>query len=128
MKFLCLAYGDEKDWVALTPNEQEEMLAQDEVIRQRGNLMAAVELSVTTVRAWDGTPSTTSETFAHSRAPLAGFSILEAEDLDEAVRLVAGTPCARAKGAIEIRPIAAMNDPTSSVSKTSKLSFPDRIG
>ncbi len=37
-------------------------------------------------------------------------SIIEAADLDEVIRLVAGTPCARAKGAIEIRPITAIND------------------
>ena len=105
MKFLCLAYGDEKDWKALSKREQEELLAQDEVIRKRGALMAAVEPKVTTVRAWDGTPTTTDGPFADARAPLAGFSIIEAADLDEVVRLVAGTPCARAKGAIEIRPI-----------------------
>ena len=36
--------------------------------------------------------------------------MIEAADLDEIVRLVAGTPCARANGAIEIRPIMAIND------------------
>jgi hypothetical protein len=34
MKFLCLAYGDEKDWNVLTKKEQDEMLAQDEVVRK----------------------------------------------------------------------------------------------
>jgi hypothetical protein len=110
MKYLCLAYGDEKDWIALSKSEQDELLAQDEVIRRRGALMAAVRLTVTTVRAWDGTPKTTEGPFAESRAPLAGFSIIEADSLDEVVQLVAGTPCARAKGAIEIRPILAIND------------------
>jgi hypothetical protein len=110
MKFLCLAYGDEKDWNVLTKKEQDEMLAQDEVVRKRGALMAAVQTKTTTVRAWDGKPITTDGTFADSKAPLAGFSIIEAADLDEVIRLVAGTPCARAKGAIEIRPIMAIND------------------
>jgi YCII-related domain/SnoaL-like domain len=72
--------------------------------------MAAVQTTVTTVRAWDGKPTTTDGAFADSKAPLAGFSIIEAADLDEVIRLVAGTPCARAKGAIEIRPIMAIND------------------
>jgi hypothetical protein len=110
MKFLCLAYGDEKDWNVLTKEEQDEMLAQDEVVRKRGALMAAVQTTTTTVRAWDGKPITTDGAFAHSKAPLAGFSIIEAADLDEVIRLVAGTPCARAKGAIEIRPIMTIND------------------
>jgi hypothetical protein len=110
MKYLCLAYGAEKDWRALSRAEQEVLLAEDERLRQRGALMAAVETSVTTVRAADGRPVTTAGAFTAPPLPLAGFSIIEARDLDEAVALVAGTPCARAKGAIEIRPIMAIND------------------
>jgi hypothetical protein len=36
---------------------------------------------------------------------LAGFSLIEAADLEEAIRLVADTPCARAKGAVELWPV-----------------------
>jgi hypothetical protein len=104
MKFLCLAYGSEKDWLALTKEEQQEFLANDEVLRDRGDLVAAVQPDVTTVTTWDGTPVTSNATFSSLRLPLAGFSIIEAADVDEVVRLVANTPCARAKGAIEIRP------------------------
>jgi hypothetical protein len=110
MKYLCLAYGDEKDWKALTKNEQEELLAQDEVLRQRGDLVAAVETTATIVRAWDGRPTTADGTFANSRIPLAGFSIIEADDEEEVIELVADTPCARAGGAVEVHPIAEMND------------------
>lgn len=117
MKYLCLAYGDEKDWIALTKEEQNALLAQDEILRRSGVLMAAVETAVTTVRAWDGKPATSDEAFANSKLPLAGFSIIEAADLDEVVSLVANTPCARAKGAIEIRPITAINDPANASSK-----------
>jgi hypothetical protein len=113
MKFLCLAYGDEKDWKALSKEEQDELLKQDEVIRKRGALMAAVQSDVATVRAWDGMPNASDGAFADSGVPLAGFSIIDADSLEEVIQLVAGTPCARAKGAIEIRPITAMNDASS---------------
>ena len=105
MKFLCLAYGSEKDWQDLTKQQQDELLAQDQVLRDSGAVMSAVELNVTTVKAWDGSPSTTKTSFAKSDVPLAGFSIIEAASVEEAVKLVANTPCARAKGAIEIRPL-----------------------
>ena len=72
--------------------------------------MGAVETTVTTVRAWDGMPTTTDGAFAGSRVPLAGLCIIEAADLNEVVQLVARTPCARAKGAIEVRPITEIND------------------
>jgi hypothetical protein len=43
MKFLCLAYGDERGWKNLTTEQQESLLKQDEVLRNRGALIAAVE-------------------------------------------------------------------------------------
>ena len=104
MKFLCLAFGDGKDWVALPEERREQLLAQDEVLRRRGDTVAVVGPPVT-VRAWSGEPSTVDDSFTRSDAPLVGFSVVDAEDLAEAVRLVAGTPCAVAGGAIEVRPI-----------------------
>jgi hypothetical protein len=103
MLFLCLAYGHEDDWLALSEERRAELLANDEVIRRRGNLVTAVHPPVV-VRTRDDTVSTSSEPYGTSPAPLVGFSVIEAEDLDEVIALVAGTPCAVAGGAIEIRP------------------------
>jgi hypothetical protein len=109
MKFLCLAYGDENDWKALSKQEQDELLAQDEILRKRGAQMGAVRTEVVTVTAWDGKPHRVDGAFAQSSVPLAGFSVIEAANVDEAAQLIAGTPCARAGGAIEIRPILIVN-------------------
>jgi hypothetical protein len=49
MKFLCLAYGDERKWNALPKSTREELLAQDDLLRSRGDLVAEV-LAPTTVR------------------------------------------------------------------------------
>jgi hypothetical protein len=111
MKFLCLAYGHESDWLGLTRREQDELLAQDDALRARGDLVAALGEAATTVRAWDGPALAMEGPFSVTPLPLVGFSVVEAADLEEAVRLVEGTPCARARGAIEIRPIAMMNRP-----------------
>lgn len=104
MKFLCLAYGSEADWNTMTKQEQAEVLAQDKRIRDRGDFMAAVQTTVTTVTNWNGNLITKDESYSELSLPLAGFSIIEASNVDEVVQLVANTPCARAKGAIEIRP------------------------
>ena len=109
MKFLILAYGDEKDWKRLSKSEQDALLAQDEVLRNRGDVVAALENAPAFVRAWDGTPTVTRGPFASSPVPLAGFGIIEAESLEEVVRLVKDSPCARAGGAVEIRPIGPNN-------------------
>jgi hypothetical protein len=104
VKFLCLAYGDEKEWIALSKRRQDELLAQDEKLRQRGDLVEAVS-PASTVRAWEGPPSIASGPYAQGKAPLAGFALIEARDLAEAVELVAKTPCAVAGGAVEVWPI-----------------------
>lgn len=104
MKFLCLAYGDEDGWNSLTNSEKEEVLAQDAVIRDRGNLMSAVQTNVTYVKNWDRNLEVSDEPYFKNNLPLAGFSIIEAQSVDEVIKLVSNTPCARAKGVIEIRP------------------------
>jgi hypothetical protein len=108
MKFLCLAYGDEDGWKALSDDEKKAYLANDAVIRDRGNLMAAVKTTVTSVRNWDGNLKVTDGPFSPLALPLAGFSVIEAASLDEVIQLVSNTPCARAEGVIEIRPFMDM--------------------
>ena len=109
MKFLCLAYGDEEGWNSLTETEKQEVLSQDKEIRDRGNLMSAVQPRVTSVRNWDKNLEVTNEPYAQHKLPLAGFSVIEAENVKEIIELVSNTPCARAKGVIEIWPFWDLN-------------------
>ena len=109
MKYLCLAYGNEEDWDELGSLVQEGLLAQDEILRKRGDVVAAVDRQPTTVRAWDGVPETTNGSEAESDIPLAGFYIVEADNRDHAVHLISETPCARANGRIEVWPIETIN-------------------
>ena len=104
MRFLCLAYGRETDWLALADDQRSQLLAQDDVLRRRGALISVLG-APTVVRTPAGTPQTSAAPFAAADAPLVGFSLLDAADIDDAVRLVAHTPCAVAGGAIEIRPL-----------------------
>jgi hypothetical protein len=104
MKFLCLAYGTEAGWNALTKEEQTEVKKGDEVLKNRGDMVAAVQRNVVTVKNWNGNLRVSEGSFTHLELPLAGFSVIEAGSIDEVVTLVANTPCARASGAIEIRP------------------------
>lgn len=104
MKFLCLAYGDETAWNALPKSTQEALLAQDDALRARGALVAEVRAPVT-VRFENGRAHTVDGPFGQAPLPLAGFYVLEARDIDEAVGLLSQTPCAHA-GAYELRPLA----------------------
>jgi hypothetical protein len=104
MKFLCLAYGDEAGWNSLSDAGKQAVLAADAVIREAGHLMAAVRAEVSTVTNHDGQLQVSRHARSAPPLPLAGFSVIEADSLDEVVAMVAGTPCARAGGFIEIRP------------------------
>jgi hypothetical protein len=110
MKFLCLAYGDEDGWNSLSESEKCEVLTQDAVIRDRGNLMSAVQTKVTSVRNWDRNLEVTDGPSAQGELPLAGFSVIEAESLKDVIELVSNTPCARTRGVIEIRPFWDLGD------------------
>lgn len=105
MKFLCLAYGDEDGWNSLSDKDKQEALAYDEVIRARGNFMAPVTTTVTAVRNWNRNLEIASEEYAVRKLHLAGFSVIEADSLDDVIQLVSNTPCARARGVIDIRPL-----------------------
>src|SRR5262245_3850775 len=104
MKFLCLAYGDEAGWNSLSEEEKREVLAHDAAIQNRGNFMSAVQRTVTSVRNWDQHLEVNNEPFTRNDLPLAGFSVIEAENIEAVIELVSNTPCARARGVIEIRP------------------------
>ncbi|HET9653658.1 MAG TPA: YciI family protein [Usitatibacter sp.] len=104
MKFLCLAYGDEAGWNSLTEAGKRDVLAADQAIRDRGNLMAAVRPQVRTVSHRDGNLVVSEEPYARHDLPLAGFSVIEAASVEEVIGLVSATPCARARGYVEIRP------------------------
>jgi hypothetical protein len=110
MKFLCLDYGDEEGWNSLSESEKQEVLAQDEVIRNRGNFMTAVKPEITTVKNWDKNLELIKNCTVPGNLPLAGFSIIEADNVDEVITMVSNTPCARAKGFIEIRPFWDFGD------------------
>jgi hypothetical protein len=106
MKFLCLAYGREEDWLVLPDERKAELLRQDDVLRERGAFVAMLG-PPTTVTAHDGPVRRSADAYTRGSAPLVGFSLVDAADVDEAVALVAGTPCAVAGGAIEVRPLTS---------------------
>jgi hypothetical protein len=60
--------------------------------------------SATTLRVRDGRAVTTDGPFAETKEQLAGFYMLDARDLNEAIRLAEKIPPAR-YGSVEIRPV-----------------------
>jgi hypothetical protein len=112
VRYLCLVYIDEKTLDALPKAELDalidESLDYDEVLRQGGHYVASNALqsvqTATTVRVRNGKVSTTDGPFAETKEQLGGFILIEARDLNEALRLAAKIPVARL-GSLEVRPV-----------------------
>jgi hypothetical protein len=66
--------------------------------------------TATTVRVREGKTLTTDGPFAETREQLAGYYLVEAKDLDDAIKVAAKIPNAR-DGAIEVRPVRMMARP-----------------
>jgi len=79
-----------------------------DMLRDNGHHVAAEALqpvtTATTVRVRDGQTLTTDGPFAETKEALGGFYLIEAADLDEALRLAAACPGAKF-GSVEVRPV-----------------------
>jgi len=110
MKYLCLVYLDEK---RLDELPDEDCVEFDAGIRKSGHCIASEALqsvqTATTVRVRDGKVSITDGPFAETKEQLAGFYMIEASDLNEAIRIASKIPPARV-GSIEVRPIRPIRE------------------
>ena len=110
MKYLCLVYGEEQ---AIADMPDSHCVAFDEEIRASGHCIASEALqpvsTATTVRVRNGKVSVTDGPFAETKEFLAGFYMIEARDLNEAIQLAAKIPPA-AVGSIEVRPIRPIRE------------------
>ena len=111
MKYLCLVYLDEENWNSC-PDEMCGAYAQNLI--DTGHLIAGDPLhaihTATTVRVRNGQLSVTDGPFAETKEMLAGYYMVDAKDLNEAIRLASGIPPAK-YGSIEVRPIRELQIP-----------------
>ena len=112
MKYLCLAYEEQRIFDEMPEHEWEalrdETLAYVESLRAAGRLIDTQPLqsaaTAATVRVRNGKVAVTDGPFAETKEQIGGFFLIEAADLDEAVRIAARWPSARL-GTIEVRPL-----------------------
>jgi len=110
MKYLCLVYGEEHKIEAM---DDHECLACDAKLRASGHCVTSEALqpvaTATTVRVRNGRVSVSDGPFAETKEALAGFYLIEARDLNEAIQLAAKIPPA-AVGCVEVRPIRPIRE------------------
>lgn len=112
MKFLLMIYNDDALLDALPPGDFDDKmrgcLAHADELRAEGKLEQSMQLepasSAKSVRARSGRVSVIDGPFAETKEYLGGFNLIEAADMDEAVRIAAEFPWT-ATGCVEIRPV-----------------------
>ncbi|HEX4301321.1 MAG TPA: YciI family protein [Rhizomicrobium sp.] len=117
MQYHCLIYFDPKQ-VFDGSAESNAVLAQigahSAELKASGHLVASYPLNLpqeaVTVRMRDGKMSTTDGPFMETREMLGGMVVIEARDLNEALRIAGGLPHA-CLGAIEVRPAIDFSKP-----------------
>jgi hypothetical protein len=112
MKFMLVIYNDSTLLDALPAGEADGMmrdcLAHADELRGDGYLIESQMLQdaqrAKSVRIRNGRLSATDGPFAEVKEVLGGFNLIEAADMDEAVRIAAQFPWART-GCVEVRPV-----------------------
>ncbi|MBN2887693.1 MAG: YciI family protein, partial [Chromatiaceae bacterium] len=113
MKYLCLIYCEEKQLEAMPREALDavagECLAYGEALRKNGQLIAGERLqsvnTAATIRFREDKVFIAEGPFTETKEQLGGFYLIEARDLNEAIRIAAKIPPGRL-GCVEVRPIA----------------------
>ncbi|HSV18108.1 MAG TPA: YciI family protein [Casimicrobiaceae bacterium] len=109
MKYLCLVYLDER---RLDEVPDRECMACGDALRASGHMVAGEALegvhTATTVRVRNGKVAVTDGPFAETKEQLAGFYMIDARDLNEAIQIASKIPPARV-GSIEVRPVRQLD-------------------
>lgn len=103
--YLTIGYGDRAGYDR-TPQELRDAAHEHDAQQAAGGVVGGVLLEPTQVRNHQaGGVVTRQGSFLTSSLPVAGFSVIEADSLEEAVAIAAQAPCAVADGVVEVWPV-----------------------
>ncbi|MGH7573988.1 MAG: YciI family protein [Longimicrobiales bacterium] len=117
MKYLCLIYNDETKLDAMSTADFDafcgEHIAYEDELRKDGQLIVAEPLesvqTATTVRVRSEKVSITDGPFTETSEQLGGIFLIDARDLNDAIRIASKIPSARL-GTIEVRPVRELTE------------------
>ncbi len=104
-RFVTIGYGDEAGYERTAQQVKDRAHGVDEAMREAGAVSGVAGKPVQVRNHGDAGTTTEDGSFMSSGLPVAGFGLIEAADLDAAIAMVAGTPCAVAYGVVEVWPL-----------------------
>ncbi|MEO5859846.1 MAG: YciI family protein [Pyrinomonadaceae bacterium] len=103
--FVTIGYGDQQGYERTPKTKRDAAHAHDTRLLSNGVLMGTAGLPVQVRNTEAISVETNKGAFMTSDLPVAGFAIIEAASLDEAIEMVSKTPCAIAHGVVEVWPL-----------------------
>lgn len=104
-KFVTIGYGDREGY-ARTPAAIRDAAHVHDAELQKAGVLLGIAGAPVQVRNPDAAGVETADgAFMTSSLPVAGFAIIEADDLAQAIDMVSRTPCAVAHGVVEVWPL-----------------------
>lgn len=118
MRYICIVHADPARSAALNQEQRVDLdrrsLAYDQELTEKGHYVIAEAIqepsTAVLVRNRQGKITNTDGPYMETKEFMAGFILVEARDMNEAVRLAAGIPMAE-MGTIEVRPIYVIPTP-----------------
>jgi hypothetical protein len=104
-KFVTIGYGDQKGYDRTDAAVRDAAHSHDARLREAGVVMGIAGTPVQVRNPDAGKIESQTGSFMTSSLPVAGFAIIEAANLAEAVTMVSKTPCAVAHGVVEVWPL-----------------------
>jgi hypothetical protein len=104
-KFVTIGYGDRTGYDRTPQPVRDAAHAQDARLCSEGALMGIAGTPVQVRNPEASGTETRDGAFMSSALPVAGFAVIEAADLAEAVKKVSGVPCSVAHGVVEVWPL-----------------------
>lgn len=106
--FITIGYGDEDGYLATGQPLRDAAHAHDARLVAEGAIVGVAESPVQVRNHGDLGVELIGGSFMRSDLPVAGFSLIEAATLEDAVALAAMTPCAVARGIVEVWPLSTI--------------------
>jgi hypothetical protein len=104
-KFVTIGYGDQAGYDRTPQDVRDAAHAHDAQLQKAGVLMGIAGAPVQVRNPDAAAIETDSGPFMNSSLPVAGFAIIEAASLSDAIAIVSKTPCAVAHGIVEVWPL-----------------------
>ena len=103
--FVTIGYGDREGYARTNPSVRDAAHGHDARLLAEGVLMGTAGDPIVVQNHEAAGVHTHAGPFMRADLPVAGFAIIEAGTLQEAVELAARTPCAVAHGVVEVWPL-----------------------